>query len=99
MSDAAPDVTDIERVRRHVGRAGFFVAVAGLAAGLVCSWLDIQPAAAYLFRAALVALLLMPAKNVLAVLADEVRRRDWWFVLLAAAIVAELAAGTWDRVR
>jgi len=95
----AADTSDIERARRKIGQAGFAVAAAALVAGIVCSLAGARAIAAGILQVAFGVLLLMPAKNVIAVLADEVRRRDWWFVLLAAGVVAELGFVVWDRIR
>ena len=98
MIDPGPDTSDIERVRRAVGQAGFVVAAAALVTGMLCRFAGAPAWSAAVLQFAFAVLLLMPAKNVVAVLADEVRRRDWWFVLLAGAVMAELGLSAWDRL-
>ena len=93
------DTSDIESLRRSVGRAGFVVAVTGLVTGVVLFALGYSTASARTFQLTIGVLLLMPVKNVVAVMADEVRRRDWWFGLIAAGVLAELAFTVLDRLR
>ena len=93
------DTSDIERLRRLVGRAGFAVAAAGLITGVALFVLGRQTASARVFELTIAVLLAMPVKNVVAVLADEVRRRDWWFGLLAAGVLVELGFSVLDRLR
>ena len=93
------DESDVERMRRTVGRFGFVVAVSALVAGVALFSLGYHAAATHLFPFALVVLIAMPVKNVFAVLADEVLRRDWWFSVLAVAVLAELALSVLDRLR
>jgi len=91
--------SDIERLRRNVGRVGFVVAVTALVAAVVASALGYRVVSARLFPIAFVVLLAMPVKNVLAVLADEVIRRDWWFGLLAVCVLAELSVSLLTQLR
>jgi Kef-type K+ transport system membrane component KefB len=93
------DTSDIEALRRSVGRAGFIVAVTGLVTGVVLFALGHLTASTRAFQLTIGVLLAMPVKNVVAVMADEVRRRDWWFGLLAVAVLAELAFSVLDRLR
>ena len=86
-----PGDTALDRIRQPLGRAAYGVVVAGLSAGIVFYVLH-QPAASVFVLASTCALLIvLPVVNVLAVFADEVRRRDWGFALLAAAVLALLA--------
>ena len=89
---------DVEKLRRTIGRAGFLVAVGALVGAVVLFSLGYRAASAQLFPLALIVLIAMPVKNVFAVLADEVLRRDWWFSLLAIAVIAELALSILDRL-
>lgn len=75
------------------------MAVTGLVGGVVLLILGYNTASARVFQLAFGVLLAMPAKNVLAVLADELLRRDWWFSLLAIGVLAELAFSVLDRLR
>ena len=88
--------SDVEKLRRTIGRAGFLVAVSLLVVAVVLFSLGYRAASAQLFPLALVVLIAMPVKNVLAVLADEVLRRDWWFGLIAIGVLAELAFSILD---
>ena len=98
MIEPAPDTSDIERVRRAVGIVGFVVAGFSLIAGLFFHLAGLPGASALVLQFAFGVLLLMPAKNVAAVLADGLRGRDWWFVLTAVAVIAELSWSVWDRL-
>ena len=93
------ETSNIESLRRSVGRAGFVVCFLGLVAGVSLFALGYGAASARTFQLTVVVLLVMPVKNVVAVMADEVRRRDWWFGLLAAGVLAELALSVLDRIR
>jgi hypothetical protein len=93
------DTSDIEALRRSVGRAGFIVAVTGLVTAIVSHALGFVTVSARAFQVTIGVLLAMPVKNVVAVMADEVRRRDWWFGLLAAGVLAELTFSIVDRIR
>ena len=97
MRDA--DTSDFEDLRRSIGRAGFVVAVTGLVTGVSLFALGYGTASARTFQLTIAVLLLMAVKNVVAVMADEVRRRDWWFGLLAAGVLTELALSVLDRIR
>lgn len=97
--NSSADTSDIERVRRAVGRVGVRIAFALMLLGTGLYFLDYSFVAASVFQAAFCVLILMPAKNVLAVLADEVRRQDWWFALLAVAVLSELVFAGLDQVR
>jgi hypothetical protein len=93
------DTSDIERLRLKIGRAGVAVAMAGLAAATVLFFTGQGAASVLLFQISFGVLLAMPVKNVLAVIADEIRRRDWWFAVLALGVLAELTYTVLDRVR
>jgi hypothetical protein len=97
--DLSADTSDIERARRAIGRAGFVIGVGGLLVGVLVLFLGYRTGAAHVFAVALAVLLAMPVKNVLAVLADEVRRRDWWFVLLAVGVLVELLYSVFDQLQ
>ena len=93
------DTSDIESLRRSVGRGGFVVAVTGLVTGVSLFALGYGTASARTFQLTIGVLLLMPVKNVVAVMADEVRRRDWWFGVIAAGVLAELVLSVLDWIR
>jgi len=93
------DTSEIENLRRSVGRAGFVVCFIGLVTGVSLFALGYGTASARTIQLTIGVLLVMPVKNVVAVMADELRRRDWWFGLLAAAVLAELAFTVLDQLR
>ena len=72
-------------------KGAFFAVVAGLAAGFLLHRIG-QTGAATLVLAATCALLIaLPVVNVITVLIEEVRRKDWTFVALAIAVLALIA--------
>ena len=91
--------SDVERARRSIGRIGFVGAVSALVGAVIASALGYRAVSVHLFPIAFVVLLAMPVKNVLAVLADEVLRRDWWFGFLAVCVLAEIAFSVLDQLR
>ena len=82
--------TGIERVRRAVGRVGYVLALVGLVAGTVLFLTGSPDRSSQFFRAAFCVLLVKPLINVLAVLAEEVARRDWPFIAIAAGALTVL---------
>lgn len=87
---ALSETSAIERARASIGRAGYLLAVAVLTVGTLLFLSGSADASGYFFGAAFGVLLAMPVVNVLAVLAEEVVRRDWTFVLIAAGAVGVL---------
>ena len=86
-----PNVSNVERTRRAIGQSGYLAAMLGLLTGIVL-FVAGQPAMSRgVLGATLGILLLMPVVNVLAILAEEVRRRDWSFVVVAAVVLGLLA--------
>jgi len=92
------DISAIEHVRRRVGRAGFMVGVVGLSVGVALFLVNQRGISTWALMATVSALLAMPVVNVLAVLAEEVRRRDWSFVALAIGVLALLGWAVVSRV-
>ena len=88
----------IERARIGIGRGGYLLAVTVLAVGTLLFFLGPSEVSGYFFRAAFGVLLAMPVVNVLAVLAEEVVRRDWTFVLIAAGAVCVLTYAVVTRL-
>ena len=88
----------IEQLRRGFGRAGYRICVAFLAAGAALFLIGYPMSSADVLAAALCFLVALPIVNVLAVLAEEIGRRDWSFVGLAAAVFALLAYSILQRV-
>lgn len=88
---SASNESAIDRLRLLMGRAAFRGVVTGLSGGIALSVLH-QPGWSTRVLAWTCGLLIaLPVVNVLWVLFDEIRRRDWGFVLLAGGVVALLA--------
>ena len=96
---AVPDRESLSgRIRDNWGRVAYGAVFAGLATGIMLFRLN-QPAAASLALLATCCLLIsLPIVNLTMVLADEIRRRDWMFVLLAAAVLALIGWTIVDRL-
>lgn len=95
------DVTErsrAEQIGRRIGRAAFGLVVAGLVAGVSLYFLGQRPASSFVVASTVALLLVLPVVNVVAVLAEEVRRRDWGFTWLALAVLAMLAYAIASRV-
>ena len=84
------EARSFERRVRFLSLAGAGVALTALSVGLVLSWIGSE-AARTLLLTGIAALVIMPVINVLAALAEEIRRRDWAFVAAALAVLAILA--------
>jgi hypothetical protein len=84
MSDAG---SFRERVRDNWGRMAYGAVVLGLAAGIFFSLLRQTTAASLMFAATCGLLITVPIVNVVMVLAEEIRRRDWAFVALALGVL------------
>jgi hypothetical protein len=77
----------IERARRAISQTGLIAIVVCLAAGLALSMTGRADLASALFALAAAVLVFMPLTGVVAVLAEEVDRRDWWFAAIAAGVL------------
>ena len=88
----------IEQLRRSIGRGAFGLVVASLTMGVVFQVLGQGAAAGWLLAAAVAALTALPVVNVLAVLAVEVRQRDWGFAALAVAVLGLLSYAVFSKV-
>ena len=86
-----PNVSDVERTRRAIGQSGYLAGMLGLLTGIVLFVARQPEMSRGVLAATLGILLLMPVVNVVAILAEEVRRRDWSFVLAAVAVLGLLA--------
>jgi hypothetical protein len=82
----------IERARRAVSQVGLILIVACLVAGLALAMSNRADLASNLFRASVAVLVLMPITGVIAVLAEEIARRDWWFAAIAAGVLVLIVA-------
>lgn len=84
------DLSTVERTRRVIGRTGYFAAMLGLVAG-VGLFLARQSAASHTVIIATITILVsLPVINVAAILAEEIRKRDWSFVVVTIAVLALL---------
>ena len=81
----------MKELRQRFGRLAYAGVVAGLAAGVFFSLLHLQAASVAILAATCGLLIAVPIVTVLFVVADEVRRRDWMFVALAAGVLALIA--------
>ena len=91
-------MTTSDRIRDNWGRLAYGAVFAGLATGIMLFRLR-QPAAATLALKATCGLLIsLPIVNVILVLAEEVRRRDWIFVMLAVVVLALIGWTIADRI-
>lgn len=98
-SDSVDDTSGIELLRRGIGRAGVVFGVVSMSAASVLHFAGWSEMSMRVFAVAFGVLLAMPVKNVLAVLAEEIRKRDWWFVFLAVAVLVELVVTVVDQFR
>jgi uncharacterized membrane protein YfcA len=93
---SAGSSSPIEQARLAVGRIGFAAATLGLAAGVVL--LRGRPASLPMLTIACGVLLALPVVNVVALAAEEIRRRDWPFVVIAVAVIGLLAWSVVQKV-
>lgn len=78
-------------VQVRIGRPGYVIAFAGLAAGCLLHFARLMTPARHVFEFVFALLLALPAMNVVGVLMEEARRRDWAFAGLAAVVLTLLA--------
>lgn len=81
----------MEQLRQQFGRAAYHGVVAGMVAGIFLYVLHLHAASVFVLASTCGLMIVLPVVNVLAVLVDEVRRRDLGFALLAAAVLGLLA--------
>lgn len=91
--------TAIARANRALGRGAFLVVVAGLGVGLTLFLAGSHDLSIRIFAGTLGILIALPVINVLAVAADEIRRRDWTFALIAAGVLGLIAYSVIDRLK
>jgi phenylpyruvate tautomerase PptA (4-oxalocrotonate tautomerase family) len=75
-------------VQVRIGRPGYVVAFAGLAAGCLMDLARQEALAGHIFEVVFALLLALPVMNVVGVLIEEMRRRDWAFAGLAGVVLA-----------
>lgn len=78
-------------VQVRIGRPGYVIAFAGLVAAALLHVSGQSVVAQYAFRAVFALLIALPAMNVVGVMAEEIRWRDWVYAGLAAVVLALLA--------
>ena len=98
MTPAESEVTSIERIRQAIGRAAFVCVVGGLATGALLFLAGLWGASSAVLSVTYGVLLALPIVNVMAVLAEEARRRDWGFAAAALAVLALLVYAVADRL-
>lgn len=77
-------------VQVTIGRPGYVIAFAGLASGALLHFAKLLEPARYVFELVFALLLVLPAMNVVGVLVEEARRRDWAFAGLAVVVLTLL---------
>jgi hypothetical protein len=98
VPEAADGASPVENARIAIGRAGFVVFVGGLLAGLLAFALRQETISTHLLTASCGVMIMLPVVNVLAIFAEEIRRRDWGFVGIAAAVLVLLGFSVVQRV-
>lgn len=97
-SESVQEPGFIERAQRTVARTGYGLVVAGLAVGLLLLIFGRASASATLLAATCGVLIGLPVLNVVAMLAEEIRRRDWTFMWLAATVLGLLVYNILHRL-
>ena len=85
-------------VQVHLGRPGYMVAFAGLCMGTLVYFAGSREAASGVLAVVFGLLVALPVVNVVAILIEEVRRRDWAFVVAAVVVIGLIAYGVFDRI-
>lgn len=78
-------------VQVRIGRPGYLMVFAGLAAGAILHFARQRAPAIWVFELVFALLLALPAMNVVGILIEETRRRDWAFAGLALVVLTILA--------
>ena len=94
----SPLESPIERWREIASRAGIALIALAFVAGLALWIAGRQDPATEWLSAGCLLLVTMPIVNVVAVLGEEVRRRDWPFACAAALVLLLLALGIASRL-
>ena len=101
MSSSTADYkeeTGFDRARRLFGHVAYGGVVLGLCAGVGLHFLQQRAAASSVLAVTCGLLMVVPAVNLLAVLMEEVRRRDWAFAALAAAVLTLIGYAVVTRI-
>jgi len=88
---SASNLSMIDRARPFVGRAAFQGVITGLSAGIALRLLRQPEWSSTVLSWTCGLLIVIPIVNVLWVLIDEIRRRDWAFVFLAIGVLILIA--------
>jgi len=94
-----PDESRIEYGRRILNRAGISIITPLFTYGLIARLGFGSSSAASVLELACAVLVAMPVLNVVAVFAEEIRRRDWPFVCAAAFVLLMLIMSLATRFR
>jgi hypothetical protein len=94
-----PDESPIEYGRRILNRAGIAVITPLFIYGLIARLAFGSTSAEAVLGLACAVLVAMPVLNVVAVFAEEIRRRDWPFVCAAAFVLIMLVMSLTTRFR
>ena len=78
----------IETLRSQIARAGYLTVVLGLGGGTVLFLLGQAAMSRGVLGATLLALVALPIVNLIAVLAEEIARRDWTLSALALIVLS-----------
>ena len=97
MTAATHDTSSIWRLRRWLSRVALVAATVLLAAGLAMA-VSGHGGSVRVLSVACAVLVSIPILNVLAVLAVEIRHRDWRFAAIAGVVLALLAYVVVTRV-
>jgi hypothetical protein len=98
IGEAADGPSAVENARIAIGRAGFVVFVGGLLAGLLAFALRQGTISTHFLTASCGVMIMLPVVNVIAVFAEEMRRRDWGFAAIAAAVLGLLTFSVVQRI-
>jgi len=90
MNGESNGVPPVEALRQQAGRFGLILAVTGLPTGVLLWALSKGEASIGVLATTIGAMAILPVINVLAIVVEEVRRRDWAFMGLALAVVGLL---------
>ena len=85
-------------VQVHLGRPGYLMAFAGLCVGTLLYFSGSRAASSGVLAVVFGLLVALPVVNVIAILIEEVRRRDWPFVAAALVVIGLIAYGVFDRI-
>jgi hypothetical protein len=74
----------------HIGRPGYLMTFVGLCAGTVLHFAGSSAAGLGVLTAVFGLLIILPAVNVVAILVEEARSREWVFVVMALVVLGML---------